>query len=45
MKDKDEKRRKRVEVPDSWNDMTEEEQDKFLDEFIMSVFPPPDRED
>jgi hypothetical protein len=45
MKKDNEQRKDRFVVPDNWDDMTEEEQDDFIDEFIRSVFPPPDQQD
>lgn len=41
---KNEKNKKRVEVPNNWVDMSEEEQDKFIDDFLRSVFPPPSKD-
>jgi hypothetical protein len=41
---KSEQDKKRVEIPDNWVDMSEDEQDEFLDEFIRSVFPPPQKD-
>lgn len=41
MKKDSEKDRKRVELPDNWSDMSEDEQDEFIDKFIQSVFPAP----